>query len=93
MMGCNLTGIKAGSSAKLFENLGLYYLAAQDVFTFTNEPGYSHLSVGASFFEIYGGKLIDLLNNLEPVKHIENHKGKVCFPGLSKHPEYLVQRI
>mmetsp|Transcript_14107 Transcript_14107/g.19702 ORF Transcript_14107/g.19702 Transcript_14107/m.19702 type:complete len:1489 (-) Transcript_14107:919-5385(-) len=86
MMGCNLTGIKAGSSAKSFENLGLYYLAAQDVFTLANEPEYSHLSVGASLFEIYGGKLFDLLNNREPVKCLENHKGKVCFPGLSEHP-------
>lgn len=39
-----------------------------------------------SLFEIYGGKLYDLLNSRNPVKCLENHKGRVCFPGLSEHP-------
>ena len=84
MMGSNLTGMKAGNKDN--SNLGLYYLAAQDMFYLVNEPDFHHLTVGASLFEIYGGKLFDLLNCRKPVKCLEDHKGKVCFPGLSEHP-------
>ena len=41
--------------------------------------------VGVSLFEVYSGKLFDLLNNCNPVKCLEDHRGKVCFPGLSEH--------
>ena len=34
--------------------------------------------IGASLFEIYGGKLFDLLNDREPVKCLENHQGRFC---------------
>ena len=87
MMGSTLTGIKARSkSVQHDKNYGLYVLAARDIFEFANREENSHLSVGASLFEIYGGKLFDLLNDRNPVKCLENHKGKVCFPGLSEHP-------
>ena len=86
MMGSNLTGINAGNSTNEECNLGLYYMAALDVFELASRPEYSHINVGASLFEIYGGKLFDLLNERKPVKCLENHRGKVCFPGLSEHP-------
>lgn len=86
MMGSNLTGFNAGNATNDKANLGLYYLAALDVFDFKRRPEYQHISVGASLFEIYGGKLFDLLNDRKPVKCLENHRGKVCFPGLSEHP-------
>lgn len=86
MMGSNLTGIKAGNSTSDKANLGLYYMAAVDVFELASRPEYRHMAVGASLFEIYGGKLFDLLNDRQPVKCLENHRGKVCFPGLSEHP-------
>ena len=41
---------------------GLYFLAAADIFKFTKEKTHSDVSVWISFFEIYGGKLYDLLN-------------------------------
>lgn len=81
--------MKAGNSKKNSQhstNFGLYYLAAQDVFHLSREEEYNHLAVGASLFEIYGGKLYDLLNSRKPVKCLEDHKGQVCFPGLSEHP-------
>ena len=68
------------------KNMGLYYMAALDIFRSLEEfEEYSHLSVGVSLFEIYGGKLFDLLNDRKPVKCLEDHKGKVQFPGLSEH--------
>lgn len=84
MLGSNLTGHNAGVSNDA--NLGLYYMAALDVFELARQPENRHLQVGASLFEIYGGKLFDLLNERKPVKCLENHRGKVCFPGLSERP-------
>jgi kinesin family protein 2/24 len=87
MMGSTLTGIKAKNrNVEHEKNYGLYVLAARDIFEMASLPENSHLSVGASLFEIYGGKLFDLLNDRAPVKCLENHKGRVCFPGLSEHP-------
>mmetsp|Transcript_34751 Transcript_34751/g.40229 ORF Transcript_34751/g.40229 Transcript_34751/m.40229 type:complete len:87 (+) Transcript_34751:158-418(+) len=37
--------------------------------------------IGASQSEIYSGKFFELLNNCNPVKCLENHRGKVCFPS------------
>ena len=81
MMGSNFTGTKIVED----NNMGLYYMAALDVFSFLELPEYSHLTVGVSLFEIYGGKLLDLLNDRKQVKCLEDHQGKVCFPGLSEH--------
>jgi kinesin family protein 2/24 len=86
MMGCNVTGIRAGTSKDDTDNYGLYFMAARDVFEMANMKEYRHMSIGVSLFEIYGGKLFDLLNNRTQVKCLEDHRGKVCFPGLSEHP-------
>uniref|UniRef100_A0A7S1Y5L1 Kinesin-like protein n=1 Tax=Grammatophora oceanica TaxID=210454 RepID=A0A7S1Y5L1_9STRA len=61
-------------------------MAAIDVFSLLSEPENQHLSVGVSLFEIYGGKLYDLLNKRKQIKCLEDARGKVCFPGLSEHP-------
>lgn len=82
MMGSNFTGKKVVEE----ENMGLYYMAALDLFQYLNDfDEYRHLTVGVSLFEIYGGKLYDLLNDRKAVKCLEDHKGKVQFPGLSEH--------
>lgn len=89
MMGSNATGSKAGNQAEnsISEaNRGLYFLAAEDVFRIAVDPAYADISIGVSLFEIYGGKLLDLLNARNPVRCLEDRKGKVCFPGLSEHP-------
>ncbi len=78
-------------------NLGLYYLAALDIFEMMKLPEYSHLNVRVSLFEIYGGKLFDLLNERKQIKCLEDSKGKVCFPGLTEHavhaPEHVMHFI
>ncbi len=79
MMGSTLTGIKARNrNVKHDKNYGLYLLAAGDLFEFARRKEYSHFTVGASLFEIYGGKLFDLLNDRGQVKCLENHQGRVC---------------
>ena len=86
MMGSNMTGMNAGTASVDTSNLGLYYLAALDIFDMVKRPEYSHLTVQVSLFEIYGGKLFDLLNGRNQIKCLEDSKGKVCFPGLTEHP-------
>lgn len=79
MMGSTLTGIKARTKNVNHEkNYGLYLLAARDLFRFASRKENSHFTVGASLFEIYGGKLFDLLNDRSQVRCLENHQGRVC---------------
>ena len=78
-------------------NMGLYYMAALDIFQCLENTEYNHLEVGVSLFEIYSGKLYDLLNSRRAVKCLEDHRGKVQFPGLSEHkihsPPELIELI
>lgn len=97
MMGSNITGVNAGTATIDESNLGLYYLAALDIFEMLKLPEYSHLKVHVSLFEIYGGKLFDLLNDRQQIKCLEDSKGKVCYPGLTEHnvhvPEHVMHLI
>lgn len=59
---------------------GLYILAAYDL---TNQlQTYSQLELYVSFYEIYCGKLYDLLNDRELVHCREDHRQKVNIVGL-----------
>ena len=94
MLGSNLTGINAGTASNDESNLGLYYLAAMEIFDILQEPEYHHLNVHVSLFEIYGGgKLFDLLSERKQIKCLEDSKGKVCFPGLSEHPAQNPEKV
>ena len=97
MMGSNMTGLNAGTATDDDANLGLYYLAALDIFDMIKRDEYKHLSLRVSLFEIYGGKLYDLLNKRKQVKCLEDSRGKVCFPGLTEHatngPNRLMELI
>ena len=100
MMGINFTGTddktSIGSDDDI-SNLGLYYMAALDLFHAIRTPGFEDFSIGVSLFEIYGGKLFDLLNDRSSVKCLEDSKGKVRFPGLSErrvsNPDDLIALI
>lgn len=61
---------------------GMYYLGAEDIFRIRDSM-YSNLSVSVSFFEIYCGKLFDLLNNREQLQAREDGKQNVNIIGLS----------
>ena len=72
------------------ENAGLYVLAARDIFAKLSQYVHRSLEVHVSCFEIYGGKLFDLLNDRQPVKCLEDAKQQVQLPGLSEHVVYGV---
>jgi kinesin family protein 2/24 len=45
------------------ESPGLYLLCAYDIFSYLEQERYNHLEIWVSFYEIYCGKLFDLLND------------------------------
>jgi kinesin family protein 2/24 len=72
-------------------SLGIYMLAANDIFSSINSqfdrlnPS-SHISVYISYFEIYGNKLYDLLNDRQQLKTQVDRNENVCIIGLSELP-------
>ncbi|XP_070701000.1 kinesin-like protein KIF2C [Pempheris klunzingeri] len=79
-MGGDFTG-RQQNSAK-----GIYALAAQDVFTYLNHRRYSNLDLYAyvSFFEIYNGKVYDLLNKKAKLRVLEDDRQQVQVVGLEE---------
>ena len=70
---------------------GLYLLAAFDVIELLNQ--YEDLELYLSFYEIYCGKLYDLLNKREEVICREDAKQKVNIVGLTEKPVIQVEDI
>ena len=60
---------------------GLYLMAARDIFEEYLEE-YEDLSIEVSYFEIYCGKLFDLLNNRKQLIAREDGKGAIVVVGL-----------
>jgi kinesin family protein 2/24 len=58
-------------------HIGLYVLAANDVFRLLKNSEYRNMEVFLSCFEIYGGKLFDLLNERATIKCLEDSKQQV----------------
>lgn len=56
-------------------NPGLYLLSSYDIFSFLEQERYNHLEIWVSFYEIYCGKLFDLLNERNPLTAREDGKG------------------
>lgn len=63
---------------------GLYLLAAYDIFTLLQNQEYSGLSIWVSFYEIYCGKLFDLLNGRNSLTAREDAKQNICIVGLTE---------
>ena len=87
-----MMGSNPAAPAQARENAGLYVLAARDIFKLL-EARKSKCKVVVSCFEIYGGKLFDLLNSRNPVKCLEDSKQRVQIPGLSEHVIESVQNL
>lgn len=72
---------------------GIYLMAARDLYSHL-EPG---MSINVSFFEIYGGKLYDLLNERERLACREDSRGVINVCGLTEHrvddTDHLMQVI
>ncbi|XP_071666031.1 kinesin-like protein KIF2C isoform X2 [Patagioenas fasciata] len=65
---------------------GIYAFASQDVFLLLNQPKYrnQNLEVYVTFFEIYNGKLFDLLNKKAKLQVLEDGKQQVQVVGLQE---------
>ncbi|KAL8178166.1 UNVERIFIED_CONTAM: Kinesin-like protein kif2c [Gekko kuhli] len=78
---------------------GIYAFASQDVFLLQNQPRYKAqvLEVYVTFFEIYNGKLFDLLNKKAKLQVLEDGKQQVQVVGLQEIQvncvEDVIQRI
>uniref|UniRef100_A0A8C6RY11 Kinesin-like protein n=1 Tax=Nannospalax galili TaxID=1026970 RepID=A0A8C6RY11_NANGA len=80
-MGGDLSG-KAQNASK-----GIYAMASRDVFLLKNQSRYRNLDleVYVTFFEIYNGKLFDLLNKKAKLRVLEDSKQQVQVVGLQEH--------
>ncbi|CAH1393632.1 unnamed protein product [Nezara viridula] len=74
---------------------GIYALAAVDVFKFLASPKYStqNLIVTASFFEIYSGKVFDLLADKAKLRVLEDGKQQVQVVGLTERVVTSVDQV
>ncbi|KAK2870759.1 hypothetical protein Q8A67_023286 [Cirrhinus molitorella] len=65
---------------------GIYALTARDVFLMLKKPNYKKLDlqVYATFFEIYSGKVFDLLNRKAKLRVLEDGKQQVQVVGLQE---------
>ena len=69
-------------SGKTFTMQPLPMRAARDMFVLLEDPQFADLSLFVSCFEIYGGKLYDLLNGRKRLNMMEDGKKRVCIVDL-----------
>lgn len=88
-MGGDFCGKKQESSK------GIYAMVARDVFGMLQEPAYKklELQVFAAFFEIYWGKVYDLLNWKNRLKVLEDSKQQVQVVGLLEQEVLCVEDV
>eukprot|EP00128_Syssomonas_multiformis_P000740 Colp12_sorted_trinity150504_noHs@13085 len=87
-MGGNLN-IKAGTPN------GIYASAARDIFRLAQSPKYQakDLKIYVSFFEIYGGKVFDLLDKRKKLRVLEDGQGQVQVVGLQQKSVTAVEQV
>uniref|UniRef100_A0A8B9FUG8 Kinesin-like protein n=1 Tax=Amazona collaria TaxID=241587 RepID=A0A8B9FUG8_9PSIT len=74
---------------------GIYALAARDVFLMLKKPNNKklELQVYATFFEIYSGKVFDLLNRKTKLRVLEDGKQQVQVVGLQEREVKCVEDV
>ncbi|XP_058443597.1 kinesin-like protein Klp10A isoform X2 [Malaya genurostris] len=74
---------------------GIYAMAAKDVFAYLHSAKYAHLNlvVSASFFEIYSGKVFDLLSDKQKLRVLEDGKQQVQVVGLTEKVVDSVEEV
>lgn len=88
-------------SGKTYTMSGIEGMVANDVFKLLGNDHSSTSTddtvVFVSFFEIYGGRIQDLLNNRQRLKVLEDGRGEVVVTGLmefeAKNPKHLLDFI
>merc|ERR1711881_407513 len=65
---------------------GIYALATKDVFKLLSSPKYKNmkLQVSCSYFEIYSGKVFDLLSGKSKLRVLEDGKQQVVIVGFTE---------
>merc|ERR1712025_55532 len=71
---------------------GIFALSSHDIFQ-RIQATHSDLQVYVSFYEIYCGKLYDLLNSRQHLHARENAKSNVVIVGLRQHPVRSVAEL
>lgn len=74
---------------------GIYAMATKDVFAFLRSPKYRplNLTISASFFEIYSGKVFDLLSEKNKLRVLEDGKQQVQIVGLTERVVDSVEEV
>ncbi|KAM6343565.1 kinesin-like protein KIF2C isoform 1-T1 [Alca torda] len=74
---------------------GIYAFASQDVFLLLNQPRYrsQNLEVYVTFFEIYNGKVFDLLNKKAKLRVLEDGKQQVQVVGLQERQVHCAEDV
>ncbi|XP_059485969.1 kinesin-like protein KIF2A isoform X2 [Neocloeon triangulifer] len=74
---------------------GIYAMAAADVFKLANSPKFKSLNIriSASFFEIYSGKLFDLLADKAKLRVLEDGKQEIKVVGLTEKVVHNVDDV
>jgi hypothetical protein len=72
---------------------GLYVLAARDIFQGLSLEKFSFLRACVSFYEIYGGKLYDLLNGRTQLRALADANEAVVVKGLSEQGVSSVEAL
>ena len=79
------------------KNPGLYLLATADIFDYIKRNTNEDYSIEASYFEIYCGKLFDLLNSRKKLQAREDAKQNINIVGLKRYhvenPQNLFEMI
>ena len=79
-------GPGSGDLEKMAETPGMYLLAGNDIFTIIEDPAFSGYSLWVSFYEIYCGKLFDLLNKRKELVCRTDAKNRVKISYLTETP-------
>jgi kinesin family protein 2/24 len=82
--GKTFTMMGPGTNALEMGAPGLYLLSAFDIFSYLENEAYNHLEIWVSFYEIYCGKLYDLLNDRTLLTAREDGKQNICIVGLTE---------
>ena len=72
---------------------GIYALTARDVFKQIHGKFKGSLDVFCTFFEIYCGKVYDLLNNKKKLRVLEDHKNQVQVVDIKEQPLNSVEDV
>merc|ERR1719431_1765902 len=74
---------------------GIYAFATRDVFKLKNSPKYKNqnLAVSCSYFEIYSGKVFDLLSGKSKLRVLEDGKQQVVIVGLTETKVESVEEV